>query len=71
MISVERVAAYGDLPLEAPSECDEDFAVPRWPSSAVIEFNSVKVRYQPQLPFVLKGVTFTIEAGEKVGVIGR
>ena len=32
---------------------------------------SVEMRYRPGLPLVLRGVTFSVEAGEKVGVCGR
>ena len=31
----------------------------------------LEVRYRPELPLVLKGVTFSVHAGEKVGVCGR
>lgn len=30
-----------------------------------------QVRYRPNTPLVLKGVSLTIEGGEKVGVVGR
>jgi ABC-type cobalamin/Fe3+-siderophores transport system ATPase subunit len=31
----------------------------------------VHLRYRPELPLVLKGLSFEIKPGEKVGVIGR
>ncbi len=31
----------------------------------------MKVRYAEHLPLVLKGVTFKVEAGSRVGIIGR
>ena len=31
----------------------------------------VQLRYRPDLPAVLNGLSFSIEAGEKVGIIGR
>ncbi len=39
--------------------------------AASIEFDKVSFRYKEGLPQVLKKVSFKIEAGEKLGVIGR
>lgn len=36
-----------------------------------MEFNNVKMRYRPGLPFVLDGVNLSIKAREKIGVVGR
>ncbi len=36
-----------------------------------IEFQDVTMRYRPGLPLVLKGLTVTIPAGSKAGVVGR
>ena len=71
MVSVERVAAYGDLPSEAPIHKDKDAAHPDWPKHSSIEFKELTARYQKDFPAVLKGVTLSIKAGEKVGVVGR
>jgi ABC-type multidrug transport system fused ATPase/permease subunit len=38
----------------------------RFPCEGKIEFDDVQMRYRPGLPLVLKGLTFTIEAGQKV-----
>mmetsp|Transcript_6289 Transcript_6289/g.9670 ORF Transcript_6289/g.9670 Transcript_6289/m.9670 type:complete len:85 (-) Transcript_6289:757-1011(-) len=29
------------------------------------------MRYRPDLPLVLRGLTFTVKAGEKIGIVGR
>ncbi|KAI8853864.1 P-loop containing nucleoside triphosphate hydrolase protein [Chytridium lagenaria] len=42
-----------------------------WPQKGEIEFNSVEMRYRPDLPLVLKGIKFSIKAGEKCGIVGR
>ncbi len=34
-------------------------------------FKDVQLRYRPELPLVLRGMSFDIKAGEKVGIIGR
>lgn len=31
----------------------------------------MQVRYRPNTPFVLKGITLSIRGGEKIGVVGR
>ena len=36
-----------------------------------MEFKNVQLRYRPDLPLVLHDLSFTINAGEKVGIIGR
>jgi ABC-type multidrug transport system fused ATPase/permease subunit len=39
--------------------------------SATVSFEDIWLRYREDLPFVLKGLSFQIEAGEKFGIIGR
>ena len=36
-----------------------------------IELKDVKVKYSPELPNVLKGISLNINPGEKIGIIGR
>lgn len=40
-------------------------------TSAPVRFKNVWFRYQDHLPFVLKGIDLQIEAGERIGIIGR
>ncbi|KAG0410064.1 hypothetical protein HPB47_012818 [Ixodes persulcatus] len=43
-----------------------------WPTEGRVEFQNYSTSYRPgDLPEVLKGVTFSVEAHEKVGVVGR
>ncbi|KRX06387.1 P-loop containing nucleoside triphosphate hydrolase [Pseudocohnilembus persalinus] len=42
-----------------------------WPKQGCLEFKNVKMRYREGLDLVLKGLSFTINSGEKVGCIGR
>ncbi|KAJ3123757.1 hypothetical protein HK101_006286, partial [Irineochytrium annulatum] len=37
----------------------------KWLHSGAIEFRDVEMRYRPELPLVLRGICFRIEAGEK------
>ncbi|XP_038877674.1 ABC transporter C family member 2-like isoform X2 [Benincasa hispida] len=69
--SVERVGNYIDLPSEAPSIIESNRPPPQWPSSGLIKFEGVVLRYRPELPTVLHGLSFTILSCEKVGIVGR
>lgn len=40
-----------------------------WPDKGKIIFNKLYLRYDPEAPFVLKNITVTIEATEKVLII--
>lgn len=42
-----------------------------WPFRGQIIFTKVNLRYQLTMPLVLRDITFTIGAGERVGVVGR
>lgn len=71
MVSVERIAQYSKLPSEAPAVVEQTRPPKSWPSQGTIMFNDLKLRYRPNMPLVLKGVTATIKGGTKVGVVGR
>lgn len=72
MNSVERLQEFADLITEPPAVLPSDKAlVQRWPSDGVVTFEGVEMRYRPGLPLVLKGLDFTVNAREKVGVVGR
>lgn len=49
-------------------ELDEASSWPRHPS---IEFKDVTLRYRPELPQVLHALSFEIEPGQKIGIVGR
>ncbi|CAK4717993.1 unnamed protein product [Aphanomyces euteiches] len=42
-----------------------------WPSNGRIDFKEVSLRYKEGDEMVLENLTFSIQAGEKVGVVGR
>ncbi|KAL8138386.1 LOW QUALITY PROTEIN: hypothetical protein V2J09_004387 [Rumex salicifolius] len=71
MNSVERVGTYVDLPSEAPPVIEGNRPPPAWPSSGSIEFENVVLRYRPELPPVLHGVSFKVSPSDKVGIAGR
>lgn len=42
-----------------------------WPSAGKIVYKQVEMKYRPDLDTVLNKLDFTIDAGHKVGVVGR
>ncbi|KAM3370274.1 hypothetical protein ACQJBY_017900 [Aegilops geniculata] len=71
MNAVERVGTYIELPSEAPPVIEDNRPPPGWPSSGIIKFEDVVLRYRPELPPVLHGISFIINGSEKVGIVGR
>ncbi|KAJ7108139.1 multidrug resistance-associated ABC transporter [Mycena epipterygia] len=73
--SVERVVEYLDLPQEPPAVIESNRPPAFWPSSAkndsLIVAENVSIKYAPELPSVLQDVSFTLKAGERVGLLGR
>jgi ATP-binding cassette subfamily C (CFTR/MRP) protein 1 len=72
MSSVERILYYTDnIEPEAPDEVPGKDPEPgSWPKSGAIEFSNASLRYRDG-PLVLKELSFSVKAGEKIGVCGR
>jgi ABC-type multidrug transport system fused ATPase/permease subunit len=72
MNSVERILDYTDnVEPEAPEFIpDTDPSADSWPMKGEIEFRNTSLRYRDG-PLVLKDLSLTVKAGEKVGVCGR
>jgi ATP-binding cassette, subfamily C (CFTR/MRP), member 1 len=70
MNAVERILVYTELPPEGAEHTPKD-PPPSWPQEGTIHFKDVKLAYRKGLPLVLKGVSFDIKPGEKVGIVGR
>lgn len=69
--SVERVGTYIQLPPEGALVIENNRPPPGWPSQGIIEYKDVIMRYRPNLPAVLVGLSVKIQSSEKVGVVGR
>uniref|UniRef100_A0A5K3EWX4 ABC-type glutathione-S-conjugate transporter n=1 Tax=Mesocestoides corti TaxID=53468 RepID=A0A5K3EWX4_MESCO len=70
IVSVERIKEYSELPIEAPWEVDEKKPPPQWPEGS-LEFVNYSTRYREDLDLVLKSISFKINPGEKIGIVGR
>nr|QVT92372.1 ABC transporter [Salvia miltiorrhiza] len=42
-----------------------------WPTHGEVNIQDLKVRYAPQMPFVLRGLTCTLFGGKRTGIVGR
>lgn len=69
IVAVERIEEYSNLPKE--SECHSMDLDEHWPSRGLVEFENLKLRYRPGLDSILKGISFTIQPREKIGIVGR
>ncbi|KAF8030774.1 hypothetical protein BT93_D0071 [Corymbia citriodora subsp. variegata] len=69
--AVERVGVYIELPSEASAIIESNRPPPGWPSSGSIKFEDVVLRYRPELPPVLHGLSFSVAPREKLGIVGR
>ena len=72
MNSVERIVYYArDLEQEPPHEIPERKPAASWPRDGKLEIKDAVLKYRPELPLVLKGLTMTVMGGEKIGIVGR
>jgi len=71
-VSVERVVEFLDLPRERAAIVPADAHLPAaWPARGSIEYRDVTMRYREGLEPALRGLSFLVEAGEKLGIVGR
>jgi ATP-binding cassette, subfamily C (CFTR/MRP), member 1 len=49
---------------------DEDLHL-EWPSNPEISFKDLSARYKPELPLVIKNISFSVKRYSKVGIVGR
>lgn len=68
MNATERVIEYSNIELENQGGVNAPAA---WPTEGRLEVNDLVVGYAPDLPPVLKGLSFTVEKNQRVGVVGR
>ncbi|XP_046735959.1 ATP-binding cassette sub-family C member 5-like [Diprion similis] len=71
-ISVERINHYLKTLISEGNIKERILQPPSgWPVAASIKFQNVSMAYGEGAPIILKNVSFTVDAGEKIGIIGR
>ncbi|XVE88740.1 hypothetical protein DITRI_Ditri19aG0093100 [Diplodiscus trichospermus] len=71
IISVERIKQFMYIPAEPPATIEDNRPPSFWPSKGRIELQELKIKYRPNAPLVLKGISCTFREGTRVGVVGR
>ncbi|KAF9337504.1 Multidrug resistance-associated protein 1 [Linnemannia elongata] len=76
LIAIERVEEYSEMTTEAPRLTAHDSEAGRalehhWPQKGTIEFVDYSTRYREGMDLVLKGISFRVEGGQKIGIVGR
>ncbi|KAK3250532.1 hypothetical protein CYMTET_40092 [Cymbomonas tetramitiformis] len=71
LTSVERMVEYTEVDVEASLNTPDGLVPQNWPQHGAIDFKDVVMAYRPDLPPVLTGLTFSVLAKEKMGILGR
>jgi len=73
--SIERIFEYCALPQEPAHILPGDEKLVKkhgvWPAFGGLEFRDVTMRYRAELEPALNGLSFSVEAGKKLGIVGR
>lgn len=68
MNATERIVEYSNITIENQGGHDAPAA---WPTEGKLKVEDLVVAYAPDLPPVLKGLTFSVARNQRVGVVGR
>ncbi|KAL8784006.1 MAG: hypothetical protein Q9195_009216 [Heterodermia aff. obscurata] len=68
MNATERIVEYSKLPTEDQGGQQVSAA---WPPEGRLEVEGLVAGYAPELPPVIKGLSFKVDKNERVGVVGR
>ncbi|KAH8201470.1 hypothetical protein TruAng_004394 [Truncatella angustata] len=68
MNAVERIVEFSEIPTENLGGSDVPAA---WPSEGRIEVQDLVISYATDTQPVLKGISFSINSNERIGVVGR
>ncbi|PSS04420.1 ABC transporter C family member 10 like [Actinidia chinensis var. chinensis] len=71
IISVERLNQYMHIPSEGPEVIEENRPPVSWPTVGKVEIQDLQIRYRPDAPLVLRGISCKFEGGHKIGIVGR
>ncbi|KAI4324976.1 hypothetical protein MLD38_030415 [Melastoma candidum] len=71
IISVERLNQYMHIPSEADLVIEDNRPPTNWPAVGKVEIQDLQIRYRPDTPLVLRGISCTFQGGHKIGIVGR
>ncbi|KAL0903975.1 hypothetical protein M5K25_026041 [Dendrobium thyrsiflorum] len=71
IISVERLNQYMHVASEAPEVIENNRPAPNWPAIGRVELQDLQIRYRPDTPLVIRGISCIFEGGDKIGIVGR
>ncbi|KAK7337441.1 hypothetical protein VNO77_18016 [Canavalia gladiata] len=71
MVSVERIKQFTNISSESAWNIKDHLPPSHWPDKGNVDIEDLEVRYRPNTPLVLRGITLSINGGEKIGVVGR
>jgi ATP-binding cassette subfamily C (CFTR/MRP) protein 4 len=73
MSSVARIQEFCNIPSEPAQHlpADKEKTQKGWPDQGKIDVNKVYMKYRPDMDFVLKDLNLEVQAGEKIGCVGR
>uniref|UniRef100_A0A7S0QYZ9 Uncharacterized protein n=1 Tax=Pyramimonas obovata TaxID=1411642 RepID=A0A7S0QYZ9_9CHLO len=72
MVGIERLREFSELTPELWEGVVEQAPPPRWPQAGTVRFENVTVHYKGATGEpALKNVTFALESGQHLGIIGR
>lgn len=72
--SLGAIARIKDFSENTPSESlpdESDAPDPEWPSQGVLSFEGVSASYGDSKAPVLHDLTFSVQGGQKIGIVGR
>ncbi|XP_070581498.1 multidrug resistance-associated protein 1-like [Ptychodera flava] len=70
-ISMERVKEYSEVPTEAEAIVPDNRPSENWPETGKVDFINYSTRYREGLDLVIKDINFSVQPGEKIGIVGR
>lgn len=71
VVSVERIKQHSDVEPEAPWDLPNEVLPKAWPEMGKVQFENYDLRYRKGLNLILRDISFTINSGERVGIVGR
>ncbi|KAL6349327.1 hypothetical protein AAG906_033983 [Vitis piasezkii] len=71
IVSVERLEQFLNIPSEAPDVMESNRPPLSWPAIGEVEIYDLKVKYRPNAPLVLQGISCKFGGGQKIGIVGR